>query len=175
MSIQRGFAVWITGLPGSGKSTITRELVALLAAGGVRPVVLESDVLRTVLTPEPTYRDDERNRFYQQLAELGRILVDQGLPVVLDATANRRDYRDHARSRISRFIEVHVKCPLDVCKARDPKGIYAAAGRGEAANVPGVQAAYEEPLNPEVTLDCRDAPAVNANRVFSHLRSFGCI
>jgi len=172
---REGFAVWITGLPGSGKSSVTRELVALLAAEGMLPVVLESDVLRTILTPEPTYREDERDRFYHQLAGLGRMLVQQGFPALLDATANRRSYRDRARASISRFIEVHVKCPLEVCRARDPKGIYAAAGRGEAANVPGVQAAYEEPLSAEVTIDHRESPAAGAARVLSRLRGLGWI
>jgi adenylylsulfate kinase len=170
MSSREGFAIWITGLPGSGKSTITRELTALLAAEGVRPAVLESDAMRTALTPEPTYQKDERDRFYLQLAEIGRLLVGQGIPVILDATANRRAYRDQGRERIGRFIEVFVRCPLDLCRSRDPKGLYAAADRGAATNVPGVQAAYEEPLNAEVTVDCREAPADNAAIIMAVLK-----
>lgn len=170
MSGHDGFAVWITGLPGSGKSTITRELAARLKAEGLHPAVLESDAMRMVLTPEPTYRTDERDRFYLQLAQIGEVLVKQGIPVILDATANRRAYRDHARAHISRFVEVFVQCTIDLCRERDPKGIYGAADRGVISNVPGVHAAYEEPLAAEVIIDCREVPAIGAGKIISHLK-----
>ncbi len=170
MKKEQQFAVWITGIPSSGKSTITRELVSRLKDQGVYPAVLESDVLRAILTPEPTYFPDERDRFYLQMARLGALLTHQGIPVIFDATANRRTYRDHARSLISPFVEVFVQCPFEVCRARDTKGIFAAAERGDATNVPGVQAIYEPPLGPEVTIDCRETPSVSAEAIVAHLK-----
>lgn len=146
------FAVWITGLPASGKSTITRELVRELACRGVDAAVLESDALRQVLTPRPTYSDDERGTFYRSMVHIGALLVKHGVPVIFDATANRRVYRAAARSGIERFIEVYVDCPLETCVARDPKGIYRKARSGDASTVPGVQAAYEPPEHPEVVV-----------------------
>lgn len=146
------FAVWLTGLPSSGKSVIARALLGRLRSRGVAPAVLESDVMRTQLTPWPSYTDDERDLFYAALVHLGEFLVQAGTPVVFDATANRRAYRDRARARIERFAEVFVDCPLEVCEARDAKGLYRAAREGASATLPGAQAAYETPVNPELTV-----------------------
>lgn len=175
MSGQKGFAIWITGLPASGKSSIARELVHHLEQEGTFPVVLESDALRNILTPRATYHPEERDRFYLQMTQIGALLVHQGRSVIFDATANRRTYRDQARALIAPFIEVFVQCPLEVCRGRDPKGIYAAAVAGTAANVPGVQAVYEPPQMPELTVDCRDRPVNNADRIIAFLRQIRCI
>jgi adenylylsulfate kinase len=132
------FAVWLTGHSGSGKSAIARELVGLLPEVSI----LESDVMRTQLTPRPRYDDADRDFFYGALADIGVLLYERGRPVVFDATANRRAYRDAARRRIERFAEVHVDTPLEVCRARDPKGLYRQ----------GMQIPYEPPLHPELVV-----------------------
>lgn len=175
MSDERNFVIWVTGLPASGKSAITRELVHCLEQERIFPVVLESDVLRKILTPHATYLPEERDHFYLQLAQIGSLLVSQGRSVIIDATANRRIYRDRARSLVTHFIEVFVRCPLDVCRSRDPKGIYAAAADGTAENVPGVQAFYEPPQTPELTVDCREMPVNNAETIIAHLKRIHCI
>jgi adenylylsulfate kinase len=162
----------MTGLPASGKSVITHELVDRLGKEGIVPVVLESDVIRNILTPQATYLPEERDRFYLQMAQIGALLVSQGRSVIFDATANRRIYRDRARSLIVHFTEVFVQCPLEVCKSRDPKGIYSAAAKGTAENVPGIQTAYEPPQNPEVTVDCRELPVNNAETIIAHLKYY---
>jgi adenylylsulfate kinase len=168
------FAVWLTGLPASGKSTVARALVAELQALGVHPAVLESDAVRREITPNATYGEVERDAFYATLAYLARALVAHGVPVIVDATANRRAYRDRAREAIPRFLEVHVRCPIAVCQARDPKGIYRRGAEGKAPNVPGVSAPYETPLLPEVIIDGeRDDPAAAAGRIVSALREKG--
>jgi adenylylsulfate kinase len=118
------FAVWLTGHSGSGKSAIARELVQLLHERGIEVSVLESDVMRTQLTPFPRYDDADRDFFYSTLAECGLLLLEKQRAVVFDATANRRAYRDAARKRIARFAEIFVDTPLEVCRARDPKGLY---------------------------------------------------
>jgi adenylylsulfate kinase len=161
------FAVWLTGLSGSGKSAIARALVAALHARGVDCSILESDVLRTQLTPFPRYDDADRDFFYGALADLGRRLVAQGRPVVFDATANRRRYRDAARASIARFLEAYVDTPLEVCAARDPKGLYQDA---RVRSLPGVQADYEPPLAPEIVLQGdRGSPDACAQRVIGLL------
>jgi len=144
------FAVWITGLPASGKSTITHVLVRELAARGIDAAVLESDALRLVVTPHPTYTDEERETFYRTMTYIGALLVRHGVSVIFDATGNRRAHRAAARAAIDRFIEVYVDCPLDVCIARDPKGLYRRAQSGETSTLPGLQARYEAPEQPEV-------------------------
>jgi adenylylsulfate kinase len=142
------FAVWLTGLPGSGKSAIAGELVRLLHERGIDVSVLESDVMRTQLTPFPRYDDPDRRFFYGALVEIGVLLVAKNRPVLFDATANRRAYRDAARKRIERFAEVYVDTPLEVCAARDPKGLYRK----------GMEMPYEPPLGAELVLHGDKAP-----------------
>ena len=166
------FAVWLTGLSGSGKSAIARELVGLLHRQGLEAALLESDVMRTQLTPFPRYDERERDFFYAALLELGAFSVARGVPVIFDATANRRAYRDAARARIARFAEIFVDTPLEVCAARDPKGLYRDARAGKSATLPGLQADYEPPLSPDLVLrGDRGTPLLSAERVVELLRS----
>lgn len=144
------FAVWITGLPSSGKSTLAQALSRVLKQQGVDPAILESDELRKVLTPRPRYDAEEREAFYGAMVYIGTLLLDHGVPVIFDATAHLRRYRDLARERIPRFIEVFVDCPLHVCKQRDPKGLYRRAEEGALSTLPGMGAPYEPPLHPEI-------------------------
>ena len=168
--MQTGFAVWITGLPASGKSTLAKALTRELSAQGVDVAVLESDALRRIFTPHPRYDEEEREVFYGAMVHVGRLLTEHGVPVIFDATANRRAYRDRARQQIPRFLEVYVNCPLAVCMARDLKGTYRKAREGTATTVPGIQTAYEPPEHPEVVSQGNEeAPEVAAQRVVAKL------
>jgi adenylylsulfate kinase len=140
----------VTGLPASGKSTLVSAVVPQLSALGIEPAVLESDVLRPIFTPKATYRDEDRELFYRQMVYLGALLTRHGVPVIFDATANRRCYRDRARKEIPQFLEIYVQCPLEVCIARDPKGIYRKAREGAVNTVPGLQTVYEPPEAAEI-------------------------
>jgi adenylylsulfate kinase len=165
------FAIWLTGLSGSGKSAIARPLLEKLRARGVDAAVLESDVLRTQLTPFARYDEPERDFFYTALARLGAMLVAQGKAVLFDATANRRDYRDCARREIARFAEVFVDTPLEVCRARDPKGLYRS---GATATLPGSQSVYEPPLTPELVVrGDAGTPQESASRIFALVEQNG--
>ena len=148
-----GCAIWLTGLPASGKSTIAAALRPQLEQLKLSVEVLESDAVRRILTPTPTYSPAERDLFYRALAFMGARLVSHGVTVIFDATANKRLYRDFARSLIPKFIEVAVECPLELAMQRDYKGTYERGQRGESSNVPGLQDPYEAPLNPEVRID----------------------
>jgi adenylylsulfate kinase len=164
------FAVWITGLPASGKSTIAAAVRAQLEARGVDAAVLESDELRKIFTPRACYSEEERDTFYRQMVYLGVLLTQHGVPVIFDATANRRVYRDWARQQIPKFLEVYVDSPLATCVARDPKGIYRGALAGRADTVPGLQAGYEAPEKPDVVVQGdREVPEVAARRVIAKL------
>ena len=114
---------------------LVRALKTQLAERGIEVAVLESDVLRRNFTVQPHYDKQDRETFYRQMVYIGALLTQHGVPVIFDATANRRVYRDHARNQIRRFIEVYVNTPLEVCMARDPKGIYRKARDGEANSV----------------------------------------
>ena len=172
--MNEAFAVWLTGLPASGKSAIAGALKTKLAHAGLAVEVLESDAVRTLVTPAPTYSPDERGLFYRALAFFGSRLVAHGVPVIFDATANRRAYRDLARALIQNFVEVAVVCPLEVCQQRDRKGTYRRGQEGRSATVPGLQESYEPPLKSEVTIETTSmTPEAAADLVLEVLQAKG--
>jgi adenylylsulfate kinase len=174
--MNQGFVIWLTGLPGSGKTTIAKLLLGKLKEDGILAVHLESDVLRMMLTPDPTYSYTERDRFYSVLVSMGKLLSEQGVNVVLDATANLRKHRDEMRGTVSHFVEVYVRCPLEICVRRDPKGLYAAAKEGKTKTVPGIQEPYEESDRPEVVVDSDRIPAEQAaEKIRSYVSTTGWI
>lgn len=141
-----GTVVWFTGLPASGKTTLATRVRAVL----VDPcVLLDSDEVRDALGATG-YAGDERDAFYHALGGLAALLARQGFVVLVAATAPRRAHRDHARAHAPRFVEVWVNADAAECAARDVKGLYAKAGRGEAPDLPGVGAPYEPPRAPDV-------------------------
>ncbi|MGA9138595.1 MAG: adenylyl-sulfate kinase [Methanocella sp.] len=160
------WTVWFTGLPGSGKTTIAHATQKYLEDRGVRAKVLELDEIRKVLTPHPKYSEQERSVVYAALTYMAKLLVDEGINVIIDATGNLRRYRDGAHVLISDFGEVYIKCPLEVCMAREsgrkaqfaPAGIYKKGKTGRSATVPGLNVPYEEPLRPIATVDCQMTP-----------------
>ena len=164
MTRHQAFAIWVTGLPASGKSTIVSKLRPQLEALGLTVEVLESDEVRKVLTPTPTYAQTERDLFYRALAFTGQRLVAHGVTVLFDATASHQAYRDYARGVIPRFAEVAIDCPLAVCMQRDRKGTYQRGQVGQSSTVPGLQAPYETPLNPELRIDTTALQADEAAR-----------
>ncbi|SLM47242.1 Adenylyl-sulfate kinase [Nitrospira japonica] len=166
------FAIWLTGLPASGKSTIVSLLRPELEALDLTVEVLESDEVRHILTPAPTYSETERDLFYRALAFLGARLVAHGITVVFDATATRRMYRNLARTLIPRLIEVSVECPLEVCMQRDYKGTYHRGQHGDTSTVPGLQVPYEPPTDPELRIDTTTVtPAEAARRIIALVRT----
>jgi adenylylsulfate kinase len=170
------FALWITGLPASGKSVVSAELARQFRNRGIQAAVLESDVLRKEFSAHPTYDPQDRENFYGCMAFIGKVLTDHGIAVIFDATANRRAYRDRARTRIPRFLEIYIDSPLEVCIQRDPKGIYRQALSGESQNVPGLQTAYEPPVNPDIVIHGdREKPELAAKRILEMLESRGFI
>jgi adenylylsulfate kinase len=158
-----GMAIWITGLPGSGKSTVADEIKKLHPEF----ILLRMDELRKIVTPEPTYSDPEREIVYRALVYLAVKLTEAGHDVIIDATGNLRKWRDLARQLIPRFAEAYLRCPLKICMEREkervdkreaPSDIYKKGAAGSP--VPGMTVLYEEPLNPEILIDA-DKASVN--------------
>ena len=147
------FAIWLTGLPASGKSSIVARLVPKFESLGMSVEVLESDAVRRILTPNPSYSNEERDLFYRALAFLGSRLFAHGINVIFDATASRREYREFARNLIPDLLEVSIECPLEVCMERDKKGTYRRGLQGGSSTVPGLQEPYEAPLSPALAID----------------------
>lgn len=148
-----GFVVWLTGLPGSGKSTIGRGLVGHLRSLGRRVEYLDGDIVRPWLSPEEGFSREDRLRHLRRVAFVSHLLARNGIDVVAAFVSPYRESRDNARRLIRNFIEVYVKCPLEVCIERDPKGLYKKALRGEIKHMTGIDDPYEEPLDPEVIVD----------------------
>ena len=164
------WTVWLTGPPASGKSEIARALVERLSAEGIAAAWLESDALRQVLE-DADYSPAGRDRFYARLADLAALLSEQGVNVIVDATAPRRSYRERLRSRVPGLLEVLVDTPRSVREARDPKGVYRLAREGAAPHVPGATEAYEPPLRPELSVSGTEPPVASAARIRERLRS----
>jgi adenylylsulfate kinase len=164
------WAIWITGLPGSGKTTVAREVADGLKGKKLR--TLQLDEIRTIVTPHPTYSEQERDIVYAFLAYAGKVLTECDVNVIIDATANRKRYRDLARRLIPRFMEVYVSCSLETCRQREehrieeftPKRIYEKSHAPEAA-VPGVNVPYETTKNPELTIDSERAAPKEAAEI----------
>jgi adenylylsulfate kinase len=154
------WAIWITGLPGSGKSAVARAAAAELRRLGRPVALLELDEIRQSITPDPRYTDAERDVVYRALTYLAAVLTEVKVPVLIDATAHRRAWRDLARAVIPHFAEVQLVCPLEVCQERErtrplghaPRDIYRQAN-SPGATVPGVNVPYEAAASPEVVIN----------------------
>lgn len=170
-----GWAIWLTGLPGSGKSTLARLVERKLLRRHIRTQVLSVEMVRKVLTARPKYTEEERHIVYGALVFVAEILTQNGANVIIDATANRRRYRNAGRQRISRFAEIYLRCPLEVCMQRErsrvrrfgaPMRIYSKAETGASKTVPGVGVPYEKPFSPELIVDTyRLKPRESADRI----------
>lgn len=161
MKLGPGIVVWLTGLPQSGKSTLARRVRDRIASRR-SCVLLDSDAVRAAIG-ETGYGVGDRDAFYRMLAGLAALLAREGHTVVVAATAPRRAYRAAARAASPDFVEVWVRTPLAECEARDGKGLYARARRGDAPDLPGLGAAYETPEAPDLVADGgHDAAALEA-------------
>lgn len=151
--MNKGFCIWLTGLPASGKTTIANLLKEILSEEEINVQILDSDELRKILTPKPSYSQEERDWFYEVLVYIARLLTNNGVNVIIAATGNKRKYREKARKEIENFIEVYLKCSLEVCMKRDIKGIYELAKKGISSTVPGIQDPYEESENVDLIVE----------------------
>ena len=145
-----GAIVWLTGLPGAGKSTLGVRLARRLRDLGRPTLLLDGDEVRAAILPAHGYDDASRDAFYRTLGNLAALAARQDLVVVVPATAHRRLWRDLARARAPRFVEVHVATPIEECRRRDPKGLYAR----------GVLPPYEAPEAPDVVAPAGDDPQI---------------
>jgi adenylyl-sulfate kinase len=148
-----GVTVWLTGVPGVGKTTIARRLERALRGRGLQVEVLDGDVIRTNLSKGLGYSKEDRDTNIRRIGFVCNLLARNGVVVIAAAVSPYRAARDEVRAESEAFVEVYLRCPLEVLQQRDPKGLYARALRGEIAHFTGISDPYEEPLHPEVVLD----------------------
>lgn len=153
--------VWLTGLSGAGKTTIARHAEALLIARGAHTMALDGDILRSGLNQDLSFGASDRKENVRRVAEVAKLMTDAGLIVLCALISPYRAERDFARSLFEKgaFVEAFVDTPIEVCMARDPKGLYRRALAGELRDFTGIDQRYEPPLSPELTLRTVGRPA----------------
>ena len=151
----RSLVLWFTGLPSSGKSTLANEVEKRLISTGIRTYILDGDNVRTGLCKDLGFSEEDRAENIRRIGEVSKLFVDAGC-IVLSAFVSpyRRD-RDAVRALVDdgEFVEVFVKCPVEVCEGRDVKGLYKKAREGVIKGFTGIDDPYEEPLSPEILIE----------------------
>ena len=149
---QKSPVIWLTGLSGSGKSTIANELAIKLQEKGKLAYILDGDNVRMGLNKDLGFSDDDRKENIRRIAEVAKLLSDAGVIVITAFISPFREERERAKDIIGRdnFLEVYVKADLEVCEERDPKGLYKKARSGEIPMFTGIDSPYEEPINPDI-------------------------
>lgn len=177
---QRGAVLWFTGLSGAGKTTVARALEEALLKAGRLSFVLDADVVRTGLNADLGYDAASRSENVRRLGELAKVLAEAGSIVLVASIAPFAADRARIRERIGseRFLEIHVATALEVCQARDPKGLYARSASGELKGMTGIDSPYEVPSAPDLAIDTASTPLPEAvarllelgERVWSQVR-----
>ena len=170
-----GFTVWLTGLSGSGKSTVAAILERALRDRGLRVEVLDGDVVRTYLTKGLGFSREDRDENIRRVGWVCELLARNDVVAIAAVISPYRAVRDEIRGRVGRFVEVYMEAPLEVVAERDVKGLYGRAMAGEIENFTGVNDPYEPPNEPEVVChsDGRETPDESARRVIGKLEELG--
>ncbi len=146
----KGLTVWFTGLSGAGKTTICRHVQSELLGRGLQVEVLDGDAIRNYLCSDLGFSEEDRKENIKRIAYVAQLLTRNGTVVLVAAISPYRSSREDARNAIGNFIEVYVNAPLEVCEARDPKGLYRRARTGKLQSFTGIDQPYESPLSPDV-------------------------
>jgi adenylyl-sulfate kinase len=172
----RGFTLWFTGLPSSGKSTLARRVEEILLERGLRVEVLDGDEVRENLSKGLGYSKEDRDTNIRRIGYVARLLSRNGVVAIAAAISPYREVRDEVRRAIGRFVEVHVDCPIAVLKERDVKGLYKKALAGEIKHFTGVDDPYEAPLKPEVHIASdREDVEQSVHKIVATLEAMGYI
>ncbi len=177
MNGHKGVCLWFTGLSGSGKSTIAREVENILYERGVRTYVLDGDNIRHGLNKDLGFSPEDRNENIRRIGEVAKLFVDAGLIVMTAFISPYRADRDRVRQIMQEgeFVEIYVEADLETCEERDPKGLYKKARAGEIKEFTGISAPYEAPLHPELVINTTEETDVrkNAQKVVAFLEKKG--
>jgi adenylylsulfate kinase len=177
MSTPRGAVIWMTGLSGAGKSTLADALHQRLKEAGHASIVLDGDVLRRGLTADLGFTPEDRAENLRRVAHVATLFMQQGFVAIAAVISPEHQHRRMAREIVGEgFVEVFVNAPLMVCEARDVKGLYARARRGEIPHFTGISGPYDVPLDPDVMIESDRVPLEEAVGILSaHLSAMGCL
>ncbi len=174
----KGAVIWLTGLSGSGKSTIAVELQALLFERGLNVFVLDGDNIRHGLNENLGFSPEDRTENIRRIGEVAKLFVNAGFLTITSFISPYREDRENARKLLSRgdFIEVFINASIDECEKRDPKGLYKRAKLGEIKEFTGISAPYEKPENPEILINtANESKEKSAVNIIDYLEKNGYI
>ena len=169
-----GCTLWFTGLSGAGKSTLAQLVEQRLKNHGVKVEVLDGDAVRTHLSKGLGFSREDRDTNIKRIAFVCSLLTRNGVFCISAAISPYREARTWARNEIGNFVEVYVKCPIDVCQERDVKGLYKLVAEGKMKNFTGIDDPYEEPLDPELVVETdKETVEESVARIFTRLEELG--
>jgi adenylylsulfate kinase len=170
----KGFTLWFTGLSGAGKSTLSEAIEHRLKASGQKVEVLDGDVVRTHLSKGLGFSRGDRDTNIKRIAFVCGLLTRNDVICISAAISPYRETRQWARDHIGDFVEVYVKCPIEVCRQRDVKGLYKLVDEGKIKGFTGVDDPYEEPEHPELIVETdRETIEESVERIFARLEDLG--
>jgi len=174
--MHQGFTLWFTGMSGAGKTTISSLLETRLRQHGARVELLDGDEVRKRLSKGLGFTREDRDENIRRIGLVAELLSRNGIIAIVAAISPYRAVRQELRSRICPFIEIHVDCPIDALIARDTKGFYKKALKGEIAHFTGISDPYEPPLAPELIIESSiETPQQSAARVWNKMKDLGLI
>ncbi len=168
---KEGVTLWFTGLSGSGKTTIAREVQKHLNAINRKIEILDGDIVRQNLSKGLSFSEEDRNINVRRIGFVANLLSRNGVIAITAAISPYRSIREEVREMTKNFMEIYAKAPLEVCEKRDVKGLYAKARAGEIKGFTGIDDPYEEPLNPEVICETdKETLEQSVNKVINALK-----
>jgi len=174
MSTTKGFTIWFTGLSGAGKSTLSEAIEERIKARGRNVEVLDGDIVRTHLSKGLGFSKEDRDTNIKRIAFVCGLLTRNGVACISAAISPYSETRAWARQCIGDFIEVYVKCDINVCRQRDVKGLYKLADEGKLKGFTGVDDPYEEPEHPELVVETdKETVEESVARIFAKLEELG--
>lgn len=166
--------VWMTGIPGSGKTTLALLLKDYCQKRSIPADILDGDELRKTLSSDLGFSEKDRKEHNRRVIIVAKLLAKNGITVIVPLISPYQETREYARQEIKNFFEVWIKASVDTCIKRDPKGLYKKALAGEITNLTGLQAPYEEPKNPELMLETeKNSPQECLQIIVSSLKKSG--